>query len=90
MLNSLLERILLMLTLFFVVLVGRRWRCSECFAKDDALEARMLPFGGVENILNEVFDEWNQSSTVLLVEEVLSWHCVVFASCTRSCRVVDN
>jgi len=34
-----------MLALFFAVLVGRRWRCSECFAKGDALETRVLSFG---------------------------------------------
>ena len=40
---------------------------------------------GAENILNEVFDEWNQSSIVLSVEEeVLLCRCVIFASCTRS------
>ena len=46
---------------------------------------------GAENILNEVFDEWNRSSTALSVEEeVLCYHCVVFASCTRSSQVVDS
>ena len=35
---------MLVLSLFFVVLVGRRWRCSECFAKDDALKTRVLSF----------------------------------------------
>ena len=75
--------------LIFLVFVGRRWRYSECFAKDDALEARVLSFGGAESILSVISDECSQSSIALLVgEEVLPCCSIAFANCTHSYRVV--
>ena len=74
----------------FVVFVGRSWRCSECFAKSAALEARVAFLWGVGSILNGFFDEWNQSSTSLVEKEVLSCRDVVFANCTRKYQVFGN
>ena len=51
MLNSLLEGYIAHVDFQFVVFVGRSWRCSECFAKDDALETRVLSFGVEEAFL---------------------------------------
>ena len=42
--SSRLEGYIARVDFLFVVIVGRSWRCSECFAKSAALEGRMLSF----------------------------------------------
>ena len=76
--------ILLVLALYFIVLVGRRWRCSECFAKDDALKTRVLSFG-----VQEVF--W-MNFLVSRINRRLLWLgrrcCLVAALLSRVVSIV--